>query len=318
MVPYNIGYKELKMERRLLIDGNHLAGRSWAVMQELMTSSGNHSGAVFGVLKGLSYARKEFGVDFKNMIVCWDTGRCARRMEILPDYKAGRRPENPTPEEEESRLAYITQLKALRYGVAVLGCRQSWEAGVEADDLIGILSRTFMGFGCQAIIYSGDKDFHQLVTPLCLIHDPKKGILTESIILEHWGVDSLEKIIWYKSMVGDSDNIDGIYGIGDVRAQNILRHLDLNDPWKLPPDVPEKQIKHYQKFLDNRTIVERNIELIRIPTTAPEAIQRSLYTSDQMINALERAQTCHRDDVELLKFLKMWELESQLNLTGVF
>lgn len=295
--------------RRLLIDGNHLAGRCWATMGELTTSQGKYSGVLFGFLNGLSYIKHETEIDYPEIYICWDAGRCAKRMEIYPEYKGGRVSDTPTEQEIEKRLAYKEQLRALGEVLEYVGCRQVRVGGVEADDLIGILSKDFENQGLDTIIYSGDKDMHQLASERTKIFDPKAGLRDLKTLLADWQLPSTKHVLYYKVMTGDpSDNISGIGGFGDVKARKILSVMDFKDDeviWTTP--YPPGISKLVDKYKERSDIIKRNLSLVRLPRTW----QDSYYSLDQGIEALQQTLTQpKRSEIKFVAFCRAWELTS--------
>jgi DNA polymerase-1 len=242
--------------RYLLVDGNHLAGRCRATMSGLSTSKGIPSGVIFGVLQGLKYARDALRIDWRQQIICWDGGRCQRRLDLYPEYK-GNRNLDLSPEEIKGRSDYYHQLDALYSAIAYLGARQIKVTGMEADDAIGILvGKILRSKDKAAVIYSGDYDLHQLAYDRVSIFHPKKDgkkeLLIQEDIEKHWGIP-FDDIVKFKALVGDSsDNIKGVTGIGPVKAKRYINGLD--------------ETGKIASRIDNaKEIVARNVFLMRIP-----------------------------------------------------
>lgn len=300
--------------RKLIVDGNHLTARSRAVLKEMVTSKGNKSGVVFGFLKGLLYVRSKLAIDFNEITVCWDYGRSEVRKRLFPDYKGNREKKEPTPEEQWDQIEYYKQLDALHEVCELIGVTQLRIKGVEADDLIGIYSRFYESLGHQVIIYSGDHDCHQLVSPRIDIFDPKKELQTCPVILSRWGVLNAEDIALVKAIMGDSsDNIPGVHGIGPVRAADVFIHRGyeiLKEQQPIQGDVPKTIWKYVLSAWENRELIKRNLLLMRIPREwcdsfySVEQAQESLV---QMMNAGKR-----RDRMAFVNFLSLWELNSIL------
>jgi DNA polymerase-1 len=300
----------------MLIDGNLLAGRCRATTEDLATTQGVASGVVNGFIRSLLWAEREMEVNHEQVVVFWDYGRSVKRMELYPEYKAGRESAEPTPEEIKSKEDYVRQLNALHAALKHVGVTQCRVHGVEADDLIGIFSKFYEDQENEIVIFSGDKDMHQLVSGRVHILDAKKGLLKEEAILQAWGVHSVSYIPYYKALVGDaSDNISGIGQVGDVRAQLILKHLDLREttPRWLPADDPKaaKWVEHAKSKVD---ILIRNLQLMKLPRRWDE----SFYSSQQMLEATWQLLHSGRNanDVEFVRFCKEWELNSILEHYG--
>ncbi len=120
--------------------------------------------------------------------------------------------------------------------------------GFEADDVIATLTDAVVSMGNRVIVYSADKDLHQLIREgevLQLLNMKRKLGKIEC----EWfnAADMMEKHLvtpeqWveWKMLVGDpSDKIDGVPGIGDKTASNILASCGtLEEFYKRPFAAP--------------------------------------------------------------------------------
>lgn len=291
--------------RRILIDGNHLTGRCRATLGEMTTSSGRRSGVIYGFLRGLHYLHLEHNIDYPEITVCWDKGRCAKRMEIYPEYKGNRTKENQTPEQEREFIEYMAQIKEIKVALEHVGCRQSSAQNVEADDLVGIFSRDYADAGESVFIYSGDHDMHQLVDDNIKILDPKQGVLGRTEVEAKWSC-SIEQIPLVKAVMGDSsDNIEGVRGLGPARALFYVKNVGVD-----LSSVPAKEQKWVKLGRDNQAIIDRNLQLMTIPRTW----ETPLYSIDHALEAMECLVSSgyHRDETKFLEFLYAWEMNSIL------
>lgn len=138
----------------------------------------------------------------------------------LLSYKDNRK---PTPETGAIRR----QLPLLAMFLDLIGMPQYGVPGVEADDLIGILSRVFRKRGDTVYFYSNDSDLLQLVSNdgiFGVVPTMGDGIVTydESHVVEKLGVapDTVAKL---KALMGDSsDGYKPIRGVGKERALRFL------------------------------------------------------------------------------------------------
>jgi DNA polymerase-1 len=108
--------------------------------------------------------------------------------------------------------------------VQALGFPLLIESGVEADDVIGTLAKQAEAAGMQTVIFTGDKDFAQLVNPaITLIDTMKKSRLDVQGVIDKFGVPP-ELIIDYLSLVGDTvDNVPGVKKVGPKTAVKWLK-----------------------------------------------------------------------------------------------
>ncbi len=91
--------------------------------------------------------------------------------------------------------------------------------GVEADDVIGTLTRQADAAGMQAVVSTGDKDLAQLVTPqVSLINTMTNEVLDEAGVLAKFGVPPA-RIVDYLTLIGDTvDNVPGVPKVGPKTA----------------------------------------------------------------------------------------------------
>ena len=201
------------MEKFVIIDGNNLMFRAFYALPQLANFQGEISNAVFGFSNMIIKVIRE--VDPKYMAVAFDFGKKNFRHEKFSMYKGTRK---PMPEELKSQFPIVKDLLN-KMNIAVIE-----REGLEADDLIGCLSKKFE---TENIIVSADKDIFQLVNDNTSIMFPKKGI-TETItinldnIKEHYGVLP-NQVVDLKSLMGDtSDNIPGVEGVGEKTAVSLI------------------------------------------------------------------------------------------------
>lgn len=143
---------------------------------------------------------------FGSQIWCWDGyDHNERRRALYPPYKMNR---EPTPED------IFAQIKLWRELLTYAPVTQIDVPGWEADDVIGTLARKLSARGVPVTIHSNDMDYAQLEDLPGVVLD---GVDTKGVPAR-W-------IALYKAMVGDnSDNIDGIYGFGSKRWEEMEEH----------------------------------------------------------------------------------------------
>lgn len=288
--------------RYIFIDANNLAARCHYAISDMYTSEGQRTGGVYGFIKSCLWLKYTLVVPLSHVVIVWDGGRAKKRLELYPEYKAGRKLHNPKDKEaSEDAEQYHNQLDIIRKIFNHTDVRQLWVKDTEADDLIGVYSNFVASFGHAAYIYSGDRDMHQLATPRVNIVDPKKGALTIDIIKNLWGVEIWE-IPLFKALVGDtSDNIAGLPGVGEKRALKIVKE-------KRNPN--ETVSKWTQLYLDNMDIVERNIKLMQLPN----AWTQSFYTVEQAQEANRQFLTAQKMHTgRLQQELNKWEMNPILD-----
>ena len=205
------------MKKFLLADGNSMLFRAYyatAYGKPMTASSGLPTNAVFGFVNMLQKALDMVQPDA--VFVAFDAGKHTFRHEIFPDYKGGRK---PAPDD------LVPQFKLVRDLLDAYRIRWSEKQDIEADDLIGTLSRNADEY--MSYILTSDHDLLQLADDTTTVLLMKKGLTeideaTPAFLMETMGITP-SQIIDMKGLMGDkSDNIPGIPGIGEKTALKLL------------------------------------------------------------------------------------------------
>lgn len=198
----------------ILVDGSSFLFRAYhAIREPLTTSRGQTTHAVFGtinMLRSLLKGNLTDGQPPRRVAVVMDAKGKTFRHEMYAPYKANR---PPMPDDLRAQLDYVKRIIPAM-GVALLEM-----PGVEADDVIGSLTRQAVARGWYALIVSSDKDLAQLVGTHVEMVDTMKGLrLDPPGVAQKYGVPP-EKIVEYLALMGDaSDNIPGIPKVGPKTA----------------------------------------------------------------------------------------------------
>ena len=160
--------------RLFLVDAYALIYRAFFafIRQPLTNTRGENTSAPWGFLNFLLSLRDDH--DPAYLAVVFDAGLSGRDEEF-PEYKATR---ERMPDELRASIPRIRQL------VGAFNDEIVEVEGYEADDVIGTLARQATGAGVEAVVVSGDKDFHQLVGPGIRLLNPGRG--GASGVAEHW------------------------------------------------------------------------------------------------------------------------------------
>ena len=201
------------MEKFVIIDGNSLINRAFYALPQLQNAEGVVSNGVFGFATILVKIINE--IKPKYMCVALDYGKRTFRTEMFADYKGTRK---ATPPELKN------QFPILRDMLAAMGIAHIEIEGIEADDIIGTLTKKF---DTENIIVTGDKDSFQLINDNTWVMFTKRGI-SETInynpgqLFNDYGL-SPSQIVDLKSLMGDTaDNIPGVPGVGEKTALGLL------------------------------------------------------------------------------------------------
>ena len=197
----------------VLVDGSSWLHRAFNALPALSTKAGEPTGALYGVLNMLRKLLADYRPDY--LAVVFDAPGKTFRHAMFADYKAHRPPLDPQ---------LVQQIEPLHACVRALGLPLLQVSGVEADDVIGTLTRQATARGLPVLIVSGDKDLTQLVDDRVRMLDTMKNVVTDVAGVEQkFGVSPALIVDWL-ALVGDSsDNIPGVPGVGPVTAAKWLR-----------------------------------------------------------------------------------------------
>ncbi|MEI8054436.1 MAG: DNA polymerase I [bacterium] len=215
-----------KQKTLVLIDGSSYLHRAFHALPPLVTSKGEPTGAVYGVVNMIKKTINDYKPD--SIAVIFDAKGKNFRHEIYPQYKATR-----PPMEKDLQV----QIKPLHEVIQALGLPLLMVEGVEADDVIGTLACVAAKRGFTVLISTSDKDIAQLVNKdITLVNTMTSTTMDEKGVRDKFGVDP-ERMTDYLALVGDtSDNVPGVSGVGPKTAvkwleeykalENIIKHAD--------------------------------------------------------------------------------------------
>lgn len=164
-------------------------------------------------------------IDWKNkkhkndkVVFVFDTSKSERRLQIYPEYKAGR-VSSLSPEDKELQTKMLSDFRTLLQSSKFTVCTGH---GYEADDYIAKLTQLLQKTN-YITINSMDEDFLQLVNEKVEVYLPTKQLtITDENIDNYLGIDR-RFFLDYKCIKGDtSDNIPGIRGIGE---KTIIKYI---------------------------------------------------------------------------------------------
>ena len=192
----------------LLVDGSSYLYRAFHALPDLRNPEGLPTGAMYGVINMLKKLRKDYPCAYAACV--FDAKGKTFRDDWFPEYKANR----PSMPED-----LVSQIAPLHDAVRALGWPLLMVEGVEADDVIGTLTRQAEAAGMRAVVSTGDKDLAQLVTPqVSLINTMTNETLDEAGVLTKFGVPPA-RIVDYLTLIGDTvDNVPGVPKVGPKTA----------------------------------------------------------------------------------------------------
>lgn len=213
----------------LLIDGHDHLHRSFYAFPDTLTSKGKPVNAVYGFCSLILSAINSLNPQY--IVVAFDLStKDLKRTEKFEGYKATRPKMEP-----ELRDSFIRQENQVKELLELLGVAVVTKNGYEADDIIGSFSKqAYKTYGADAFIHTNDKDMFQLIDEHIFVCRPAKhtnNLLcwNEQQFVKEYGFVPIN-LIDYKSLRGDSsDNIPGVYGIGDVMAKKLVQKYETLD-----------------------------------------------------------------------------------------
>jgi len=209
-----------KQKKLVLVDGSSYLFRAYhARGVNLSSPDGRSTHVIYIVLNMLSKLVKDEQPDLIGVV--FDAKGKTFRNDIYPDYKANR---PPMPDDLREQIEPLHELIKAR-GLPLI-CVE----GVEADDIIGTMSREATEQGYRVVISTGDKDMAQLVNAnVSLINTMNNHFMDEAGVVEKFQVRP-DQIIDYLALMGDaSDNIPGVPKVGPKTAAKwIAEYGDLD------------------------------------------------------------------------------------------
>jgi DNA polymerase-1 len=192
------------MKTLLLVDGSSYLYRAFHALPDLKNKENHPTGVIYGVLNMLRLTHSQFPSDYS--VCVFDAKGKTFRNDIYKEYKANR-PRMP----EELAM----QIEPLQKAISAMGWPMMIKDSVEADDVIGTLSKKANANKIKVIISTGDKDLAQLVnSETTLINTMTNEKLDIDGVKNKFGVPP-SLIIDYLTIIGDkADNVPGIEKVG--------------------------------------------------------------------------------------------------------
>ncbi len=232
-----------KQKKLVLVDGSSYLFRAFhaRINSNLTAPDGFPTQAIFIVINMLRKLVKDETPD--RVAVVFDAKGKTFRNDIYPEYKANR-----PPMPDELRM----QIEPLHEIIRAMGLPLLSIEGVEADDVIGTLSREAAEQDYSVLISTGDKDMAQLVNPrVRLVNTMNSQFLDESGVKEKFQVRP-DQIIDYLALMGDSsDNIPGVPKVGPKTAAKwIAEYGSLDGVMQHADDIGGKVGENLRDSLD--------------------------------------------------------------------
>ena len=289
-------------EKIVLIDGHSILNRAFYGVPDLTNSEGLHTNAVYGFLNIMFKILDEEQPQY--LTVTFDVHAPTFRHELFQDYKGTRK-----PMAEELR----EQVPVIKDVLKAMGIRIIEQEGLEADDLLGTISRRCEEQGLDVSIISGDRDTLQLATEHVKIRIPKTRQGRTEIedynadqVKERYGVTPTE-FIDMKALMGDSsDNIPGVPGVGEKTAAKIIQEYhSLENAYahadEIKPPRASKNLKEYWEQAKMSKVLATIETRADIPFELEQARRGDLYTKEahELFQKLQFKNLLSRFDVRV-------------------
>ena len=254
-------------KKLVLVDGSSYLYRAYHAMPDLTTSSGETTGAIYGVINMLRRQLKEHPSDY--LVVVFDAPGKTFRDDMYPDYKSNR---PPMPDDLRAQIAPTHDV------IQAMGIPLLSVAAVEADDVIGTLSTTASAMSIDTDIMSGDKDLAQLVGKRVRLIDSMKGETYDTAgIKSRFGV-APEQIVDYLTLVGDAvDNVPGVPKVGPKTATRWLEtYRTLDNLVAHAEDIKGKVGDNLRQFLEQLPVSRQLVTIktdVELDVTPKDLIQ---------------------------------------------
>lgn len=279
--------EETKGKKLVVIDGKSVFYRGYYAMPNLGTKDGTPTGGVFGFATMALEVIKRLKPDY--VAVAWDKPKTniRKRLEMYPEYKAGRKPAPPD---------FYAQVPILQELLQAFGWPLYELDDYEADDIMGTLAVQAEKAGLETLLVTSDMDMLQLINDHVHVYALKTGLSNIELYSPKsfeakYGI-SVDQFLDLKSIKGDSsDNIPGVPGVGEKGALDLLKQYQTLDGVYDNLDlIKESQRK---KLEAGKELAYLSKDLARIWTDAPikldlEEVDGSKCDAPKLLDLLQK------------------------------
>ena len=276
-----------KRKKLAIIDGKSVFYRGYYAMPNLATKDGTPTGGVFGFATMALEVLRRLKPDY--VAVAWDKPKTniRKRLELYPEYKAGRKPAPPD---------FYEQIPVLHELLDAFGWPLYELDDYEADDIMGTLAVQATKQNIDTLLITSDLDMLQLVDDHVKVFALKKGLSNIELyspqsFTAKYGID-VHQFLDLKSLKGDSsDNIPGVPGIGEKGAIQLLQEFHTLDGVYENIDLTKESIR--KKLVAGKELAYLSKKLAAIWTDAPlkldlQEVDGSKVRADKLLELLKR------------------------------
>ena len=286
-----------------LIDGHALAYRTYFALTSggtnaarWLTSKGEPTAGIYGFTSVLLRLLEQERPDY--LAVVFDKGKTFRD-ELFPDYKATR---EKMPEDLRPQIERIREL------VDTFNIPRAEMEGYEADDVLGSLARWAVDQGLTVKIITGDKDLLQLVDERITVNLPGRSLRDAKDYFREDVKETLgvwpEQVVDFKAIIGDrSDNIPGVFGVGEKTAVKLLEEYQTLD--NIYQHIEDVSGRFQTKLIEGKEDAYLSQQLAQIVSDLGVEID------------LDQAKPDEFDPLKVRDMFRILEFESLLNRLSV-
>lgn len=254
----------VKAKKKLaIIDGKSVFYRGYYAMPNLSTKDGTPTGGVFGFATMALEVIRRLKPDY--VAVAWDKPKTniRKRLELYPEYKAGRKP---------APADFHTQVPILHELLQAFGWPLYELDDYEADDIMGALAVQASKKDIETMLITSDMDMLQLVNEKVHVYALKTGLSNIELyspksFKAKYGI-VVDQFLDLKSIKGDSsDNIPGVPGIGEKGALDLLKTYKTLDGVYDNLDLLKETTR--RKLVNGKELAYLSKKLARIWIDAP-------------------------------------------------
>jgi DNA polymerase-1 len=250
-------------KKLVIIDGKSVFYRGYYAMPNLSTKDGTPTGGVFGFATMALEVIRRLKPDY--VAVAWDKPKTniRKRLELYPEYKAGRKP---------APADFHTQVPILHELLDAFGWPLYELDDYEADDIMGALAVQASKKDIETLLITSDMDMLQLINDKVHVYALKTGLSNIELYSPKsfeakYGID-VDQFLDLKSIKGDSsDNIPGVPGIGEKGALELLKTYKTLDGVYENLDLLKETTR--LKLVNGKDLAYLSKQLARIWTDAP-------------------------------------------------
>ncbi|MBI4634430.1 MAG: DNA polymerase I [Deltaproteobacteria bacterium] len=253
----------------VLVDGSNYVYRAYYAIRELSNSKGFPTNAIYGFTTMLVKLLRDMKPQY--IAVAFDLKGPTFRHDAYEDYKATRK---ATPDTLIPQIPYIKDI-VRGFSIPILE-----QQGIEADDIIGTLAKTYADRGIKIVIVSGDKDLMQLITDdIVMVDTMKEKTYDREAVKARFGVGP-EKVVDILGLMGDaSDNIPGVPGIGPKTAQRLIQECGtIEEVLKNTGTIRNAKVREAVEQFAEQARMSRDLATIKTDVEIDFDLEAARYT----------------------------------------